>query len=362
MKRTLISFAVLGTILGAVSVQAGGFDRSGQSTSVLFGEGNVVEFTSVKVAPSVTGTYDAAGAAAGGGVTNTKNAVPSYNMTNIGLRMAVNDDLSIAVIQDSPVGAEVKWTAGMFSGTSGKVNSSATTMLANYSVNDNVSIHGGLSSQSISAEVAKTGYTLSTTTDTSVGYVFGAAYEKPEIAMRVALSYRTKIKHTVTATENSVAVAPMEIISPVSINIEFQTGIAEDTLLFGSVRQAKWSQTEVKAPVAGVLVASGTDAMTYSLGLGRKINEQWSGALTYGFEKATGKAGTAFGPTDGSSKIGLGITYTADKVKVTLGMQKVTMGDTTIATDLSGFGLGTATTTMSGNTALVTAIKIGYKF
>jgi len=56
MKRTLISFAVLGTILGAAGAQAGGMDRSGQDTSIIFKDGNVFEVTSISVKPSVSGT------------------------------------------------------------------------------------------------------------------------------------------------------------------------------------------------------------------------------------------------------------------------------------------------------------------
>ena len=110
MKRTLISFAVLGTILGAVSVQAGGFDRSGQSTSVLFGEGNLLEITSVSVSPSVTGTY---GAGVGGGAIT--NVAPSYSFINLAFRTDISDDMSLAIIQDEPYGAHVNWTSASLS-------------------------------------------------------------------------------------------------------------------------------------------------------------------------------------------------------------------------------------------------------
>ena len=95
---------------------------------------------------------------------------------------------------------------------------------------------------------------------------------------------------------------------------------------------------------------------TYSLGLGRKFNDQWSGAVTYGTEAAEGTVGGPMGPTDGFSKMGLGVTYTGEKAIVTLGMQKVNLGDISLA---SGSVLKAE---MSGNTSLVTAVKVGYKF
>ena len=61
------------------------------------------------------------------------------------------------------------------------------------------------------------------------------------------------------------------------------------------------------------------------------------------------------GPTDGYSKIGLGVTYTGDKATVTLGVQKIDVGNIDLAA-------GPLTAKMTGNTALVTAVKVGYKF
>jgi hypothetical protein len=51
--------------------------------------------------------------------------------------------------------------------------------------------------------------------------------------------------------------------------------------------------------------------------------------------------------------MGVGVTYTGEKSTVTLGVQKVNNGD---------IELEPVPATMSGNTTLVTAIKIGYKF
>ncbi len=42
---------------------------------------------------------------------------------------------------------------------------------------------------------------ITSTADSSLGYVMGAAIEKPEIAMRVALTYHSKVSHDVTIVE-----------------------------------------------------------------------------------------------------------------------------------------------------------------
>jgi len=375
MKRTLISFAVLGTILGAVSVQAGGFDRSGQDTSIILKDGNLLEITSVSVSPSVTGTYSST--ASGGAITNV---APSYSFTNLAFRTDISDDMDLAVIQDEPYGAQINWVSGnprtgasavSFIGVKADIKSSATTALVSYDVDDKFTVYGGLKSQSISALVANPAaayYTLSTNTSSSFGYVVGAAFEKPEIAMRVALTYHSKVSHALNVYETNLAGSPalpnphatsLTVESPEAYNLDFQTGIAENTLVFGTIRHVKWTQFSLKPAIYSGL--TGGDALkdysnnvtSYSIGLGRRFTDQWSGAVTYGSEAATGEAGSGFGPTDGYNKIGLGVTYTGEKTSVTLGMQKVNMGDTVTAPFPA---------TMSGNTSLVTAVKIGYKF
>jgi len=375
MKRTLISFAVLGTILGAMSAQAGGFDRSGQDTSIILKEGNLLEVTSVSVSPSVTGTYASTS-------TNTGEAVPNFSFTNIGFRTDISDNMSIAVIQDTPFGAEVNWTSGPYSGVKAEVKSSATTVLVSYDL-DNVTVYGGLKNQSFSASATNplvgangpapsytqigdgTGYSISSTTDSSIGYVFGAAIEKPEIAMRVALTYHSKVSHDVSIIEKvsgtTFAAENLSAETPESFNLDFQTGIAADTLVFGTVRSVKW--TQLRLTPAQYYTYSGntdlkkftSDTISYTLGLGRKFSDHWSGAVTYGTEAAEGVAGGPLGPTDGYNKMGLGVTYTGEQATVTLGMQKVNMGDT------SAEG-GPYKAAMSGNTSLVTAVKVGYKF
>jgi long-chain fatty acid transport protein len=369
MKRTLISFAVLGAILGAASVQAGGFDRSGQDTSIILKEGNLLEITSVSVTPSVTGTY---GAAVGGGAIT--NVAPSYSFINFAFRTDISDDVSLAIIQDEPYGAHVNWTsasnagaAASYSGIKAQIKSSATTALVSYDVADNITVYGGLKSQSASASVSNPlvgVYGLSTNTATSIGYVVGAAFEKPEIAMRVALTYHSKVEHDLTIVESFGGVAlpsaALSLDTPEAYNLDFQTGIAENTLLFGSIRHAKWTQFLVKP--LGYFGAAGSalkeftaDTTTYSLGLGRKLNDQWSGAVTYGTEAAEGTVGGPMGPTDGFSKMGLGVTYTGENAIVTLGVQQVNLGDISLAN-------APITAEMSGNTSLVTALKVGYKF
>jgi len=394
MKRTLINIAILSTILGTGMAQAGGFDRSGQDTSIILKEGNLLEITSVSVSPKVTGTYSEAQS---GGV--IKDVAPDYNFTNLAFRTEISDDMALAIIQDQPYGAGVNWTDGVthnpaagekavsYNGVKAEINTSAVTALVSYDMADDVTLYGGIKNQSISATASNPvvgGYSISTNTDSSVGYVLGAAIEKPEIAMRVAFTYHSKVGHDLSIIEKYAVPTPvpstLSFDSPEAYNLDFQTGIAANTLLFGTIRHVKWKQFSLKpglynslttpdgttvAPNSGKALKEFTNnPTTYSIGLGRKFTDQWSGAVTYGTEAAEGTAGGPLGPTDGFTKMGLGVTYTGDKASVTVGVQKVNLGGTTIpktytATDGSKY---ISSVNLSGNTGLVTAVKVAYKF
>jgi long-chain fatty acid transport protein len=362
MKRTLISFSVLGTILAAAGAQAGGWDRSGQDTSIILKEGSLLEITSVTVAPTITGTYLGTNLATGG-------VAPDYSFTNIAFRAEINDGLSIAVIQDEPFGASVDWKngTGAYSTVNAKISTDATTVLVGYDL-DNITIYGGIKNQTFGASAnlplsAAASYAITSTPDTSLGYVIGAAIEKPEIAMRVALTYHTKITHDVAIVETitttggaSTSSSILTADTPSSFNLDFQTGVAENTLLFGTIRSVKWTQTALN-PTVFVATANKplkeftSNTVSYSLGLGRKFSDHWSGAVTYGNESAEGTAGSALAPTDGYSKMGVGVTYSGEQADITLGVQQINNGDTPAPA-----------ATMSDNTTLVTAVKIAYKF
>jgi long-subunit fatty acid transport protein len=384
MKRTLINIAILSTILGTGMAQAGGFDVSGQDTSIILKEGNLLEITSVSVTPSVTGAYSNV---LSGGVVS--DVAPDYSFTNLAFRTDISEGISLAVVKDQPYGAKVNWTDGearesngavSYNGVKADIKSDATTLLMSYDVQNNVTVYGGIKSQSISATNSNpvaAYYTISSNTDSSIGYVLGAAVEKPEIAMRISLTYHSKVGHDLDIVETNlagVAALPsphsttMSFETPEAFNLDFQTGIAQNTLLFGTIRHVKWTQFELRPTIYNGLTGGSAlkdydnNVTTYSLGLGRKLNDQWSAAVTYGTEAATGEYGSALGPTDGYKKVGVGVTYTGEKMSVTLGVQKAKLGGTIIPEKTMSTGSTISSVNFTGNTTLVTALKVGYKF
>lgn len=357
MKRLM--WATTALVAATTGAQAGGVERSTQSVAILFEQGRYVELSFGRFAPDVSGTV-------GGGAVSSGDMAGDYNSWSLGYKMDIGDRMALAMILDQPIGANVNYPAGTgypLGGSTAKLTSSAITALLRYKFENNVSVYGGLRYESVHGEVALSpaaaSYTLDTNHDSELGYVVGVAWEKPEIAARVALTYNSAITHSMEAVEFGAIPGSFDTEVPQSVNLEFQTGIAKDTLLFGSIRWVEWSAFEIAPPVyvggfGSPLVEFASDRVTYNLGLGRRFNENWSGAITIGYEKADGELTGNLGPHDGMKSIGLAATYTMDDMKISGGVRYVEIGDATTNPPISG--------NFSGNSGVGVGIKVGYTF
>ena len=373
MKKILTVGAAL--MLTTTAATAGGLDRSGQGIGIIFEEGNAVELSFGQITPSVTGIASGVGL---GGVGSGNMASP-YTQMGLGFKYQVKDNLSLSLIIDQPFGASVDYgdaDAGYYTTTEGgastaEVSSSAVTAVARYNINSNFSVHGGVRYQTVEAAVSKppvAGYEIDSEANSATGYLVGVAYESPEIALRVALTYNSAISHDITATEtcnvsaNATAVTTVE--TPESFNLEFQSGVAANTLVFGSIRYAKWTQFDYAPPVhaalgQGSLQSYDDDTISYALGVGRKFSDQWSGALSIGYEAATAGFAGDLAPTDGSKSIGIGGTYTADAFKITGGVRYIMLGDA--ETEHPGIP-GATGSEFTDNSAIAIGLKISTTF
>jgi long-subunit fatty acid transport protein len=364
MTRVLTTASILA--LGATSALAGGIDRSGQSVGIIFEQGNYIEFSLGTVSPNVSGT-----AIAGLGGASSGDMAASYAQLGLGYKQTLANGLEAAIIYDQPFGANVDYPTGTgyyAQGSTAELKAHAITGILKYKMPSNVSVYGGLRYQTLEATASIPfvgGYTATGERDGGVGYLVGAAWEKPEIALRVALTYNSKIKHEVTTTETGpgALVSTTDIETPQSVNLDFQSGIAANTLLFGSIRWVEWSAFDITPAVyfgatgGGSLVSYDNDTISYSLGVGRKINENWSAAVTLGYEKANGGFSSNLGPTDGNKSIGVGATYTKDNMKVTGGIRYVDIGDA--QTQLGAFA---PSANFNNNHALGVGMRVGFSF
>lgn len=359
-----LSTAAAGLLVTTTIASAGGIDRSGNAYSVLFEDGDYAQLSFSTVSPDVSGTYPGA---LGSG--STENMAENYSNFGISLKYGITPDVDLAVFINQPYGANANYTGGAYTGLSAEWKSSQIAALAKYQAAERVSVYGGLravrSEATIAIPPALTGgaeYTAIAEPDTQFGYVVGAAYEIPSIALRVSLTYENGLTHELNTPEASggtvFAENITEISLPQSLSFDFQTGIAKDTLLFGSVRWAEWSVWEVR-PDGYAAANSGdritgidNDVTTYRVGLGRRINDDLSvfGRVTY--EASNGDEASRLSPTDGATSIGIGGSYTMDNVEFTGGIEYAMLGD---ATDPSGVAF-------TDNSALGLGLSVGFSF
>jgi long-chain fatty acid transport protein len=371
MKTYLSSVGILALCAG--TAMAGGIDRSGQGNGALFEKGRYLELSFGFVSPSVSGNDVAA---FGGGPSG--DVAASYTQLGFSYKYDVNDKLSFALNIDQPFGADVLYGAGSVAlgNTNAVASATAVTGLLRYKFNDNFSVHGGLRAQRSDGFIRLqglaygplNGYNVTLDSDTAPGYVVGAAYEKPEIALRVAVTYNSAVEHEFSSTERvgTAVIAPVTITNtktPQSVNLDFQTGIAANTLLFGQIRWVDWSQMQVSptafaGATAGASLIELDDIVTYTLGVGRKFNDTWSGSFSLTYEDSIDPLVSPLAPTDGRFGATLAGIYTRDNMKITAGINYTMLGDAQPETGTPDV----ARANFTDNDSLGIGIRVGFSF
>ncbi len=334
-------------------VHAGGIERTDQSVDILFEEGTLVQFGVSYAMPSVSGVDPA--------TFNTGIISPNYLAFSGGYKTDISDKVSLAIIFDQPYGSLADYTdPGFYTGTKADLSSSAITVVGSYDVNDRIVVFGGATYQTMSATASVVvpaptplNYSIVADSGSGFGYVAGAAFQIPDIALRVALTYRSTVSSTHTTTETFVVPAlgtlpsgTMDVVTPQSVNLEFQTGVNPKTLVFGSIRWVDWSTFDLTPPSypGGALVDYTDDRVTFNLGVGRKLSDTLSAAVTMGYERNLGGDPSPLAPTDGFFSLGAGLTYTMGNTKISGGAKYIWLGDSSGAagsfTNNSAIGVG----------------------
>lgn len=343
-------------MLTTTAATAGGIDRSGQSIGAIFEDGKYVELSYGYVMPSVSGTV-------GAGTVSSGSMASDYSNVGLAFKTDLNDKVSLALIIDQPFGANVDYDdASPFypiAGTSAEVNTTSITAVGRYKFNENLSIHFGpryLRADGHYSLIAGgvPQYASNYSSGDGTGYVAGVAYERKDIAMRVALTYSSAIDLELDG-DGAGGLGDLTATMPQSVNLEFQSGVAADTLVFGSVRWAEWSKGHITDAVYGELVSWDDDVVTYTLGVGRKFSDSFSGAASIGYEKALGGTQSNLGPTDGYTSVSVGGTYTmTNGIELTGGVRYIMTGDATTSAPISG--------DFADNSAVAIGLKVAYSF
>jgi len=312
-----LALTTAAAVTAATTGAFAGIDRSGQDITVLFEEGNYFKFSLASVNPDITSD-----------ATGITQSATGYTSFSFGYKQQFNENLSFALIWDQPYGADIKYVDGPapLPGAYAYVDSTQITGIARYELGNGFSVHGGAFAQKISGEILSSPGLLDASGGTELGGLVGVAYERPEIAMRIALTYFTEVDHELTGTHGVPGPldATATVSMPAAFNLDFQTGVAQDTLVFGSIRHAKYkdiSLDSVSGAGAVTWVTFPDDTTNYEIGVGRRLNDQWSVALTLGYQTGE-ETGTSFLSPDGARKsIGVGASYTVGATKVSAGLQ-----------------------------------------
>ena len=354
-------------LLGTTAAYAGGMDRSGQSITALFEEGTYAEISFGSVSPDVTGATLSGSVASG-------NVAPDYTQVGLAYKTNLNENWSLALIIDQPFGANVSYDQSAtypVYGTKAEVTTRGYTLLTQYHYNENLSAYAG--PRLISAEGTYTRafygsavYSSTYSSDTDVGYVIGGAYEIPDIALRAALTYSSETDFALDGSAGS----QLNAVMPQSVNLDFQTGIAANTLAFANVRWADWSEAHLTdANPASTITPTGpttfvnpdqgvlsdfndSDVTTINVGIGRKFTENFAGQIAFGYEKSTGVEASNLTPTDGYKSVSIGGAYTFENgMELSGGIRYVDLGDAT--TNIASF---------TDNSVTAIGLKLAYNY
>jgi len=381
---------------------AGGLDRTGQPVDLLFEEGNYAEFAVSRTMPALSGAgtgnvapwpLNPAGRIPAG--TDYSGVGLDFSSVSAGVKFDITDSLSAALLFSQPFGADIEYDGDSdtteLGGTTAIAESDQLTAMLRYRFDDNWSIHGGVRIDRGSGDITLSGlaygipqaavppgapafsggfsgYSVELDRTTDAGWLLGAAYEIPEIAFRAAITHNSAIVHDFDTTEyylgQKIGESTTEVELPRSVNIDVQTGIAEDTLLFGSFRWAEWSEfridPELFTAASGAGLVDLDDSRTWTLGLARRFTDDFAGRVSFSYEATdSDDLVSPLAPTNGFFAIGLGGSYeVAENVTLSAGARYSWIGNSRPETGTPD----TPRARFEDNSALSVGLSIGYRF
>ena len=368
----------------ASQAAAGGWEASTLDTSFMYQQGNYAEVGTASVTYDVKATTQGNLAKTKMAKNQTRTAFAfKTDVAGITLGLASymsgaiqlsGGDASAAGCVPDPTNAAIGLCSVV---PSADVTVNSLALLGKYKLNDEFSLLAGANQYSIASGAnvtALTGY-YEVSGDATVP-TFGAAYEVSDIALRVELIAQSETKvsnfnaqsHFAAAGNVSsltdVTAETMRI--PASTKLNFQSGVAENTLVFGSINQVNWKNAQIVIPAIGDGSAgTGVDGIsssfanktTYSIGVGRKFTEQISGLISYATEAGGGKTTTdPFTLRNGYQSISLGVRYTTGNMTISGGYNYTMPGDVELTHPT------TLTASYKNNTVSAIGLKLGVSF
>lgn len=371
MKFSSLSIAIALASLPFCTIHAAGLDRSGQSISAFLQPGNYAEAGISVLDPTVKGKHDDG--------RQVGDMGDDYLFATAAIKVQATDQISLGLIYDQPFGADATYQMDGSNfqngqeGTQVNVRTNNLTALIGYQPNKNWNIYAGPVWQTVEADIKLRGnaysnmdYNIRVDQKEAYGWTTGVAYQIPEIALKAAITYRSEIKHNATSVENaknspSNLIKPLQAVTPQSVNIDLQSGIAQNTLVFANLRWVHWDQFVVSpvllSNVNQNLIEYSKDQYSATFGLSHKLNEQWASTVAVGYDTGAGNPVTTLGPTEGYWSLGLGAQFSpAENYFIQAGVKYFWLGDAIAQAQ------GKRQAKFENNHALGYGLKFGYRF
>lgn len=413
MKLNPMVIALCGMCMSTLN-HAAALDQSGQSILPFLENGNYVEVNATAVDADISGKIRNHPELVNDPQNlNSGNMGNSFQYYSAALKLQLTDRISFGLLYNQPFGADITYpmqSNNTFSdneftqqGTSVNVDTESISMILGVSPFSNFQVYGGAVYQSVKGDVALrgnsysvafNGYDAEFKKNHVVGWLAGLSYQISDVALKAALTYRSKIDHEMQVTETQFG-QPLEattpsktrISTPQSVNIDFQTGVYKDTLLYTNLRWVNWKDFHIRPTQFGAVteyltgvVSNGAytggfdldsyqkDQWTVNVGLGHQFTEKWSASTEVSWDSGTGDPASTLNPTKGSWGLGLGAQFNpAPNYFIAAGVKYFWLGDV-VAEDgtyyipVAGIKPIAEQADFKDNSAIAYGLKIGYHF
>ncbi|WP_230661232.1 OmpP1/FadL family transporter [Psychrobacter sp. I-STPA10] len=391
---------------------AAGLDRTSQPSAQFSENGTQAYISAFHVTPKISGVEE------DGKIIDSVSK--DYTVYSYGAKTDVNDTVSVGVYYEQPFGSDVYFEGeNTFVDYSDKnniksseaiVRSDNFTGLVNVKLGDNFQVYGGPVLQKLEgslqvhgnppktpkeAKESKLGvlnsYELDIIKNTEYGYMVGAAYSKPEIGLKAAITYRSAIDHDMTYAESmplvkTPALQPLNLKDsqtakaglelPQSVNIDFQTGLNRTTLLTARARWVPWSKFAIVPPLLNEngkflskvvknkvidqapVLAYSDDSYQIELGVAKRLSPQLAVSGNIGWDSGAGNPVSPLGPIEGYYSVGVGAKYNiTPNWAISGGAKYLMLGDAEGQLSASKTNVGK----FEGNNAYVVGLKLSYQ-
>ena len=398
MKATAFGISVC--IFLPTQVFSAALETSNQSIAIFLQPKNYAEFSTVFVDANISGnTYRPE--ASNPSIyteTSTQDFVNPFYLSNAALKLQLDPHWSAGLIYEQPFATDIGYTLNpvasspddLVNAVRFKLDTDNLTALVGYQPNQSWNVYTGLSYQSLKTHLKISGqsmgllvdYTGDLNKDSASGWLTGVSYQRPEYALQSSLTYRSKIRHRQHFQEQISTVPAIPLLNlpsgqnttietPQSVNLEFQTGITANHLIYGSVRWVNWQNFKITSPLISsdsntpvTLVDYQTDQWSTTLGLAYVFNDKFTSTLDIGLDSGSGNPASTLSPSDDFYSFGVGGFYNIHThLFIAAGIKYLKFNKAKIQQDQNGSGsLFGPLSSVNNNDAFVYGMKVGYRF